>query len=74
MLDEIQMMADPGRGWGWTRAFLGIPAATLHVCGAPEALPLIQRMAEECGDELTVRTHCNSHMLCECITPYVLQY
>ena len=54
VLDEVQMMADPGRGWGWTRAFLGVPAATLHVCGAQEALPLIQSLAEQCGDELQV--------------------
>ncbi len=54
MLDEVQMLSDPGRGWAWTRALLGLPAHELHVCGAPEALPLLRRLAEECGDELEV--------------------
>ena len=48
------MISDPGRGWGWTRALLGVPARTVHVCGAPEALPLLQRLAQECGDDLQV--------------------
>ena len=54
VLDEIQMISDPGRGWGWTRALLGVPARTIHVCGAPEALPLLQHLVSECGDVLQV--------------------
>lgn len=54
VLDEIQMISDPGRGWGWTRALLGLPARTLHVCGAPESLALLRTLAKECGDELQV--------------------
>ena len=38
VIDEIQMMADPDRGWAWTRALLGVPALTLHVCGSPSAV------------------------------------
>ena len=37
VVDEIQMVADPSRGHSFTRAILGIPAHTLHVCGDPAA-------------------------------------
>ena len=55
MLDEIQMISNLGRGWAWTRALLGLPAEQLHVCGDPAVLPLLERLADECGDKLTVR-------------------
>jgi hypothetical protein len=31
-----------------------LQARTLHVCGDPAALPLLQRLVDECGDELEV--------------------
>lgn len=33
VIDEFQLIADPDRGWAWSRAFLGLPAAEIHVCG-----------------------------------------
>jgi hypothetical protein len=33
VIDEIQMITDPMRGWAWTRAVLAIPAKTIHLCG-----------------------------------------
>ncbi len=54
MVDEVQMLGDPGRGWSWSHALLGLPAKELHVCGDACALPLLERMAAECGDELQV--------------------
>lgn len=54
VLDEIQMLSDPCRGWGWTRAFLGLPARQLHVCGSANVLPLIETMAQQCGDAVKV--------------------
>ena len=50
VVDEIQMLADPSRGHSFTRAFLGIPAQTLHVCGDPAALPLLQQLVEDTGE------------------------
>lgn len=41
-LPQIQMIGDRDRGWGWTRALLGLPAKEIHVCGDPAALPLLQ--------------------------------
>ena len=32
VVDEVQMVASPDRGWAWTRALLGLPAAELHLC------------------------------------------
>jgi hypothetical protein len=55
VLDEVQMVGDPGRGWAWTRALLGLRAREVHVCGDPAALPLLQQLAEQCGDELQVK-------------------
>ena len=45
VVDEVQMMADPTRGWAFTRALLGLPAAELHLCGDPAALDLARRPA-----------------------------
>ena len=50
VVDEIQMIADPSRGHSFTRAILGIPAQTLHVCGDPAALPLLQQLVEDTGE------------------------
>ncbi|KAF3942769.1 hypothetical protein CMV_030604 [Castanea mollissima] len=35
VIDEIQMMADPCRGYAWTRALLGLKADDIHLCGDP---------------------------------------
>ncbi|KAL2623078.1 hypothetical protein R1flu_003283 [Riccia fluitans] len=52
VIDEIQMMSDEYRGWAWTRAFLGLQADEIHVCGDPSALPLIRNLCAGTGDEL----------------------
>ena len=49
VVDEIQMVADPNRGHSFTRAILGIPANTLHVCGDPAALPLLRQLVQDTG-------------------------
>ena len=57
MIDEIQMMRDPGRGWAWTRAFLGLCAQELHVCGEAAAVSIVQDLAAMTGDSVEVRTY-----------------
>lgn len=52
VLDEIQMLGDESRGWAFTRALLGLPAHTLHVCGDPAALPLLERIVAETGQQV----------------------
>ncbi len=34
IVDEIQMLQDPSRGWAWTSALVGAPARDVYVCGA----------------------------------------
>lgn len=34
VIDEIQMLDDPERGWAWTSALVGAPAKDVYVCGA----------------------------------------
>ena len=57
VIDEIQMIADPQRGSAWTQAVLGLPAKELHLCGEARAVPLLERIAALCGDELHVHEY-----------------
>ncbi len=52
MVDEAQMLADPERGAAWTAAIMGVPARTVVVLGAPDAAPMLRRIAALCGDPL----------------------
>lgn len=54
VIDEIQMIRDPNRGWAWTRALLGLPADEVHLCGEEAALDIIQKILEPTGDILEV--------------------
>jgi len=55
LIDEIQMLADEGRGWAWTRALLSVDAGTVVVAGSEDSLPLIRGIARITGDEVEVR-------------------
>lgn len=55
LIDEIQMLADPDRGWAWSRAFLAADTDLLIVAGSPDAEPLIRRLAAMNGDSVEVR-------------------
>lgn len=57
VIDEIQMLADEGRGWAWTTAFIGIQATEVHVCGEERALPLIERLAAGMGDKVIIHRY-----------------
>lgn len=52
IIDEIQMLTDDYRGWAWTRAFLGLRADELHLCGDPSALTLVSQLCAVTGDDL----------------------
>ena len=54
VIDEIQMVRDPGRGWAWTRALLGMPADEVHLCGEEAALDLVRKILLPTGDTLEV--------------------
>ena len=52
VLDEVQMLGHTERGGAWSRALLGTQAAEVHVCGSVDAVPLVRRLAQLCGDEV----------------------
>lgn len=57
VIDEIQLLRDPGRGWAWTRALLGLIAEEIHVCGEPGALNLIKKLCETTNETVEVREY-----------------
>ncbi|XP_064552930.1 ATP-dependent RNA helicase SUV3 homolog, mitochondrial isoform X1 [Drosophila montana] len=57
VIDEIQQMRDPQRGWAWTRAFLGLIADEVHVCGEAGALELLEKICETTGETVEVRRY-----------------
>ncbi|MDP4006443.1 helicase-related protein [Methylobacterium sp. NEAU K] len=54
VIDEIQMLSDPDRGWAWTNALFGVPARTVIVCGSDDALSHVRRAAEAANESLEV--------------------
>ncbi|XP_022598108.1 ATP-dependent RNA helicase SUPV3L1, mitochondrial [Seriola dumerili] len=57
VVDEIQMIRDPSRGWAWTRALLGLCAEEIHVCGEPAAVDFIRELMYTTGEEVEVHTY-----------------
>ncbi|KKA17812.1 Mitochondrial ATP-dependent RNA helicase Suv3 [Rasamsonia emersonii CBS 393.64] len=57
VIDEIQMISDPRRGWAWTRALLGARASELHLCGETRAVPLIRELVALTGDTLEIHRY-----------------
>ncbi|CAK7227687.1 RNA helicase [Sporothrix curviconia] len=57
VIDEIQMIADPERGWAWTQAFLGVQAAEVHLCGEERSIDLIQALCARIGDKCVVHKY-----------------
>lgn len=54
IIDEIQMMSDPTRGYAWTRALLGLKADEIHLCGDPSVLNIVKNICKDTGDQLVV--------------------
>ncbi|XP_072281008.1 ATP-dependent RNA helicase SUPV3L1, mitochondrial [Pyxicephalus adspersus] len=52
VIDEIQMIRDPGRGWAWTRALLGLCAQEIHICGEAAAIKLVTQLMYTTGEEV----------------------
>lgn len=57
VIDEIQMLSDPQRGWAWTRALVNIQADEIHLCGDHSVLELVKKILALCGDTLEVREY-----------------
>ncbi|XP_004624012.1 ATP-dependent RNA helicase SUPV3L1, mitochondrial [Octodon degus] len=57
VIDEIQMIRDPARGWAWTRALLGLCAEEIHLCGESAAIDLVTELLYTTGEEIEVRKY-----------------
>lgn len=57
IIDEIQMLRDPTRGWAWNRALLGIPAKEVHICGEEAALDVLNKIITETGERMVVERY-----------------
>lgn len=57
VIDEIQLICDQQRGWAWTRAFLGLKAKEIHLCGDKTALELISDLAFLTGDTIEINNY-----------------
>lgn len=57
VVDEIQMIADPARGGGWTAAVLGLCAKEIHLCGEETAVEIVKDLVKETDDELIVNRY-----------------
>ncbi|XP_048060713.1 LOW QUALITY PROTEIN: ATP-dependent RNA helicase SUPV3L1, mitochondrial [Megalobrama amblycephala] len=57
VIDEIQMIKDPSRGWAWTRALLGLCAEEIHVCGEAAAVEFVTELMFTTGEEVEVHNY-----------------
>lgn len=57
VIDEIQMMKDPQRGWAWTRALLGLMAEEIHLCGEAGTIDLISQLCLTTNENIEVRNY-----------------
>lgn len=54
VIDEIQMLSDPNRGWAWSQAFIGVPAKQVVLVGSKEALPYIIQILKLLNEEYEI--------------------
>jgi len=54
VIDEVQMLADPDRGWAWVNAIVGSPARKLIMTGSVNALDAVKKIAIYLGEDLEI--------------------
>lgn len=57
VIDEAQLIADPGRGASWLRAICLVDAEIVHICMAPEALKYIESLIQSFSDQYSIVRH-----------------
>ena len=57
VIDEAQMIEDENRGYAWTNAILGCYCPLIHVCMSENALNIIIKMINSCGDTYEIVKH-----------------
>ncbi len=54
VIDEVQMLADPDRGWAWVNAIVGSPARKVIMTGSVNALDAVKKIATYLGEDLEI--------------------
>ncbi|MCF6201672.1 MAG: helicase, partial [Hydrogenimonas sp.] len=54
VIDEVQMIADPDRGWAWANAIIGIPAQKVIMTGSEDALEAVKELAKWLEEDLEI--------------------
>ncbi|XP_060828972.1 ATP-dependent RNA helicase SUV3 homolog, mitochondrial [Bombus pascuorum] len=57
IIDEIQLIRDPNRGWAWTRALLGLAADEIHLCGEFAAISIVQSICLTTGESVEIKQY-----------------
>jgi len=70
VIDEIQMLLDPDRGWAWTQAVVGVNAGEVWLLGALSAEPAIRAIAARLGVDVEFRYKERKHPLS--VAPHAL--
>ena len=55
VIDEIQMISDPSRGWAWSQAMIGVSARHVVLVGSEEALPYILPVLDALNEEYEIQ-------------------
>lgn len=63
VIDEVQMLSDPDRGWAWTQAVVGANADEVWLLGALSAEPALRALAKRLSLPLEVRYKSRKHPL-----------
>lgn len=57
VIDEVQMLDDPDRGWAWVNAIIGCPAKKIIMTGSVNALDAVKRIAAYLDEDLEIVKH-----------------
>lgn len=57
VIDEIQMINHPERGWAWSQAFLGLQAREIHLCGEARTVNIMRELCALVGDEIHIHEY-----------------
>ena len=57
VIDEAQLVADPGRGASWLKAICMVDADVVHICMAPEAQKYVEDLIKSFSDRYRVVRH-----------------
>ena len=57
VIDECQMISDYSRGPAWTKAIMNMKAREICLCTAPEAVDVLVKLIDDCGDYYHIINH-----------------